>query len=164
VVFDLDKKQLDMRVIRKVSETIELPEATAEAAFERVRLRSLGADAELRNAEGGGLSYGEFAKQLGIASRQTIHDYHQDKKIIRWSKGARNFRYPAWQILDHKLLPGLDIVLKILHERHLSPLDIISILLTPMRDLNDNRPLDLLRQGKIDKVVAAINRYGDIGA
>jgi hypothetical protein len=123
-----------LRAIRKVGETIELPEATAEASCERVRLRSLGIDEELRNAEGGGLSDAEFAKQLGIASRQNIHNYHHDKKIIRWSKGARNFRYPAWQILDHKLLPGLDKVLKILHQKHLSPLDIISILLTPMRD------------------------------
>jgi hypothetical protein len=153
-----------MLIIRKVGETIEFSEATAEAAFERVRLHSLGADAELRNAEGGGLSDAEFAERLGVASRETIRQYRAKKQIFGWPKGARNFRYPAWQILDHKFLPGLAEVLNILHEKHLSPLAIIGIVLTPMRDLNDNRPLDLLRQGKIARVVAALQRYGDIGA
>src|SRR5580692_10394231 len=50
-----------LRVMRKVSEKIALPKVTTDEALERVRLRSLGADDELRDAEGGGLSDAEFA-------------------------------------------------------------------------------------------------------
>ena len=49
----------------------QIPEDVVDAAFERVRLRSLGAGDELRNAEGGGLSDAEFAAQLGLRSRET---------------------------------------------------------------------------------------------
>jgi hypothetical protein len=142
----------------------ELAETTREAAFERVRLRSLDADAELRNAEGGGLSDAEFAARLGLASRETIRQYRVKGRIFGWPKGSRSYRYPAWQIHRSELLPGLDRVLNVLYQKKLAPLAIISYFLTPSSGLNDVRPLELLREGKIKEVVADAERYGDIGA
>ncbi len=87
-----------LRVMRRVSEKISLANVTPDAAFERVLLRSLGADSELRDAEGGGLSDAEFAERMGLGSRETIRQYREKGRIFGWLKGSRSYRYPAWQI------------------------------------------------------------------
>jgi hypothetical protein len=152
-----------LRVMRKVSEEIELPAVNSDAAFERVRLQSLGADDELRNAEGGGLSDAEFARRLGISSRETVRKYRLNNTIFGYLKGLRTYRYPAWQIHHGQLLPGLDRVIGILLHKRLQPLSMIGYFLTPSSDLDENRPLDLLRKGQVEAVVADAKRYGDIG-
>jgi hypothetical protein len=152
-----------LRVMRKVSEEIEFPKPTADAAFERVRLRSLGADDELRAAEGGGLSDAEFAARLGIRSRETIRQYRAKKLIFGWHKDLRSYRYPAWQIHRKALLPGLEQIIAVLERKGLQPLAIIGYFLTPSSDLGDTRPLDLLRKGQVAEVLADAERYGDIG-
>jgi hypothetical protein len=153
-----------LRVMRRVSEGIALPKLGADAAFERVLLRSLGADSELRAAEGGGLSDAEFAERLGLGSRETIRQYRGKGRIFGWRKDSRSYRYPAWQIHRQELLPGLAEVLAVFKEKELHPLSIIGYVLTPSDGLDDARPLDLLREGKVDEVVADAKRYGDIGA
>jgi hypothetical protein len=153
-----------LRVMRKVSEEIELPKGTVDAAFERVRLRSLGADDELLDAEGGGLSDTEFASRLRIRSRETIRQYREKQRIFGWRKDLRSYRYPAWMIYRNHLLPGLDKVIAVLTHKGLQPLSMVSYFLTPSNDLGDLRPLDLLRKGQIEEVVADAERYGDIGS
>jgi hypothetical protein len=153
-----------LRVMRRVSEKIALTKLTPDAAFERVLLRSLDADSELREAEGGGLSDAEFAEHMGLGSRETIRQYRGKGRIFGWIKGSRSYRYPAWQIHRKELLPGLAEVLAVLNEKQLHSLSIIGYFLTPSDGLDDVRPLDLLREGKVDEVVADAKRYGDIGA
>jgi hypothetical protein len=160
---DVDGTQA-LRVMRRVSEGIALPKLGADAAFERVLLRSLGADSELRAAEGGGLSDAEFAERLGLGSRETIRQYRGKGRIFGWLKGSRSYRYPAWQIHRQELLPGLAEVLAVLNEKGLHSLSTIGYFLTPSDGLDDARPLDLLREGKVDEVVADAKRYGDIGS
>jgi hypothetical protein len=159
---DLDATEA-LRVMRRVSEEIELPKAAPDASFERVRLRSLGADDELRDAEGGGLSDSEFASRLKIKSRETIRQYREKHRIFGWRKDLRSYRYPAWQIHHNQLLPGLERVIAVLTEKGLQPLSIISYFLTPSSDLGEARPLDLLREGQVEEVVAHSERYGEIG-
>jgi nucleoid DNA-binding protein len=153
-----------LRVIRTIGETIEIPSDAEEEAFERVRLRSLGADAELRDAEGGGLSDMEFATGMGLSARETVRQYREKGRIFAWRKDLRSYRYPAWQIHRKQLLPGLSEVLAVLREKPLEPLSIVGYFLTPSDDLDDARPLDLLREGKVAEVVADAKRYGDIGS
>ena len=136
---------------------------TADAAFERVRLRSLGAGDELRNAEGGGLSDAEFAARLELRSRETIHQYREKGRIFSWLD-SRSHHYPAWQIYQKELLPGLAQVLAVLKAKELHPLAMISYFLTPSYGLGERRPLDMLREGKVADVVSDAERYGDIGA
>jgi hypothetical protein len=152
-----------LRVMRRVSEEIELPKAAPDASFERVRLRSLGADDELRDAEGGGLSDAEFAARLKIKSRETIRQYREKHRIFGWRKDLRSYRYPAWQIHHNQLLPGLERVIVVLTQKGLQPLSIIGYFLTPSSDLDDVRPLDLLREGRVEEVVPDAERYGEIG-
>ncbi len=103
-----------LSAIREVGEEIEVPAGNTDAAFERVRLRSLGVDDELREAEGGGLSDAQFAHSLGIKSRETIRKYREGRRIFGFRKGVRAYRYPAWQIYEGQLLPGLGEVIAIL--------------------------------------------------
>ena len=152
-----------LRAMRKVSEEIQLPEGDTDAAFERVRLRSVGASEELRDAEGGGLSDAQFAHRLRIKSRETIRKYRQTHRVFGYRKGVRTYRYPAWQIHEGQLLPGLDKALRALATKKLQPLSIIGYFLTPNSDLDGARPLDFLRKGRLDEVVADAKRYGDIG-
>jgi len=153
-----------LRVIRTIGETIEIPSDAEEEAFERVRLRSLGADAELRDAEGGGLSDMEFATAMGLSARETVRQYREKGRIFAWRKDLRSYRYPAWQIHRNQLLPGLSEVLAVLKEKPLEPLSIVGYFLTPSDDFDDARPLDLLREGQVAEVVADAKRYGDIGS
>ena len=153
-----------LRVMRTIGERIEIPEDAEDEAFERVRLRSLGADVELGDAEGGGLSDSEFAARMGVSSRETIRQYRGKGLIFAWPKDMRSYRYPAWQIHRRQLLPGLAEVLAVLREKQLEPFSIIGYFLTPSDDLDDARPLDLLREGKVAEVVADAKRYGDIGS
>jgi nucleoid DNA-binding protein len=153
-----------LRVIRTIGETIEIPSDAEEEAFERVRLRSLGADTELRDAEGGGLSDMEFAASMGLSARETVRQYREKGRIFAWRKDLRSYRYPAWQIHRKQLLPGLSEVLAVLKEKPLEPLSIVGYFLTPSDDLDDTRPLDLLREDKVAEVVADAKRYGDIGS
>jgi hypothetical protein len=152
-----------LRAIRQVGEEIEVPAGNTDAAFERVRLRSVGVENELRDAEGGGLSDAQFAHSLGIKSRETIRKYREGRRIFGFRKGVRAYRYPAWQIHEGQLLPGLDKVIEILVGKKLQPLSIISYFLTPSSDLDEARPLDVLRKGRVEDVVADAKRYGDIG-
>lgn len=153
-----------LRVLRRVGETLPVAEADAGAAFEKARLRSLGVEDELRSLEGGGLSDAEFARRLGLTSRETVRNYRAKGRIFAWEKGARNLRYPAWQIHQRTLLPGLDQVLVILNERDLSPLALVNYFLSVSEELGGRRPLDLLREGRIEDVTTHARRYGQIGA
>ncbi len=141
--------------------------AGSEIAYERVRLRSLLAERNLRDAEGDGLSDQEFADMLGVV-RETIRKYREKGLVFAWKKDTRSFRYPAWQIHQGQLLSGLGQVLAILREKwtitqNEDAFSILGYFLTPSTDLENQRPLDLLRMGKVEEVLADARRYGDIG-
>jgi transcriptional regulator with XRE-family HTH domain len=152
-----------LRLLRAAGERVPAPVDDRAAAFERVRVRSMGVEDELRTLEGGGLSDAEFARKLGLSSRETIRAYRERGAIFAWEKGTRNLRYPAWQIHEHALLPGLAEVLAILREKGLSPLGLINYFLSESEELDGARPLDLLRQKRIDEVTAHARRYAVLG-
>lgn len=161
----LELKAADsLRVLRIVGETIPMNEDDAALAFEKVRIRSTGVEDEIRTAEGGGISDAEFARRLGLRSRETVRGYRQAGEIFAWEKGARNLQYPAWQIHAHRLLPGLSAVLAILGQRELTPLAIANYVLSESDALEGKRPLDLLREDRVEEVVHHARRYGEIGA
>ena len=153
-----------LQVLRAAGERVPVMLDDRAAAFERVRVRSLGVEDELREMEGGGISDAEFAQRLGLGSRETIRAYRSKGAIFAWEKGARNLRYPAWQIHKQTLLPGLADVLNILREKDTSALGIINYFLSECDELEGARPLDLLREKRIAEVTTHTRRYGKIGA
>jgi len=144
----------DMQKAAK-DELSEMQTQAAQAAFEKVRLRSVGIEDEILAEEGGALSVEQFTKALGGVS---ILDYRRDQRVFGVPRGDKRV-YPAWQIYKKKLVPGLSGVLKVLGDT--DPLGIATYFLTPAEALDDKRPLDLLRAGKIDKVVAHAKHHVD---
>jgi hypothetical protein len=104
-----------------------------------------------------------LAKRLSV-SRSTVHNYREAGRIFALPRGPRNLVYPAWQVHEGRLLPGLEAVLKVLRGPRTSPLGLLLFFLTPAEALDDRRPLDLLRAGESDAVMAHAQRYGVIGA
>lgn len=149
-------------ILRQVAEKVEVTEESE--AFNRVRLRSVGVEEEILAEEGGALSDADFAKRLRLKSRQTVHNYRDSDKIFAITRGARNYVYPALQIHEGALLPGLTEVLRTLRAAKHSPMGILLFFLTPAEALDDKRPLDLLRRGEIDEAVLHAERYGVIGS
>lgn len=152
-----------LHIFRLLGEQLPLDEGDASGAFERVRLRSIGVEEELRQMEGGGLSDAEFAKRLGVSSRETVRKYREKGVIFAWAKDSRNLRYPAWQIHEGRLLPGLAEVLTILHRQKRGAFSIANYFLSKSEELGGCRPLDVLREGRLDDVKAHAER-NDIGA
>jgi hypothetical protein len=153
-----------LSVLRSVGERMTGDVENAPTAFELVRLRSLGAESEVLAEEGGAISDAEFAKTLHLKSRQTVHNYREAGKIFAVKKGARNFVYPAWQIHNSALLPGLEAVLAVLREKKTTPIGIALFFLTPAEALDGDRPLDVLRAGEPAEVVLHAQRYGVAGS
>ena len=152
-----------LHIFRVLGERLPVDEDDRDTAFERVRLRSIGVEEDLRQSEGGGLSDAEFAKRLGVKSRETVRNYREKGLIFAWEKDSRNWRYPAWQVHEGRLLPGLAEVLGILNRQKRSPFALANYFLSESEPLDDRRPLDLLRENRVEEVKAHAERYGDIG-
>ena len=133
---------------------------TEEIAFQRVRMRSQGAEEKLLLEEGGVFSDAEFAEKLGVRSRSTIQNYREQNRIFAVPRGTRNLCYPAWQIFKKDLLPGLGETLGALAGAKPDPFGIVLFFLTPAEALDDERPLDLLRRGEAEAVIALARHHG----
>jgi DNA-binding transcriptional regulator YiaG len=153
-----------LHLLLVTGEKLPVDQKDQNAAFERVRLRSLGVVEEVRDMEGGGLSDAEFAARLGVSARETVRNYREKGRIFAWEKDARNLRYPAWQIHDGGLLPGLTEVLAALTKHGRSAFAIANYFLSESEELGGKRPLDLLRAKRAEEVKAHAERYGSIGA
>ena len=142
-------------------QVMQTSKANAEdIAFQRVRMRSQGAEEKLLAEEGGVLSDAEFAEKLGVRSRSTIQNYREQNKIFAVPRGTRNLGYPAWQIFKKDVLPGLGETLGALAGGGPDPFSVLLFFLTPAEALGDERPLDLLRRGDVEAVVALAQYHG----
>ena len=108
-------------------------------------------DDELISAE-------EAARRLGV-SRATIYNWIDSRRLLGWRLTRQGTLIPAEQILGPgELVPGIDQVLEILVDpratwrflKEESP-----FFDTPLR------PIDVLKAGKVDDVVAAARTSGD---
>jgi hypothetical protein len=127
-----------------------------------VLARGILARKELELAEGGSLSAEELANALG-RTRQGIDYLRREGSILAWRTTQGKWRYPAWQLTDQGgLLPGVGESLKALNTR--SEWEPMIFFLSPRESLGGNRPLDLLRAGRIRDAIAAAERHGGHGA
>jgi hypothetical protein len=106
----------------------------------------------------GALSAPQVAKLLGT-SRQTPHDRVQAGTLLGvMDKGA--LKFPAWQFDSQGpdgVIDGLKEVLKALH---ISDFAKLSWLMRPLPNLEGLTPVEVLKQGGIDKVIAEANALG----
>ncbi len=110
--------------------------------------------------EGGSMSAEETARCLGFTKQSVLNTYHAGK-LLGWrteKQGA--IRFPVWQFAEHRRLPGLQAVLAKLNEGQiLDDWGKIGFFLQTHGTLNGRRPLDILREGRVDPVIKAAEAY-----
>jgi hypothetical protein len=120
------------------------------------RLRGIRAKQRLLQAEGGVVSGQEFADLVGV-SRQAIDKRRRHGTLIGLALGKKGYVYPVWQA--EVGLGGLKPVFAALSEY--GPWTQAVFMLTPNTWLGGETPLDRLRQGDTETVVAAARMYGE---
>jgi hypothetical protein len=154
---------------------LSLPEAFVAleeraAQVQAARARGVAMRARLVEEEGGLLSGEQAAARLGI-SRQAIDKRRRAGTLLAIPRPSRGFGYPAWQFPtdadtaandEGGRLPGLAETLKALGKE--PPLAKQRFFLSGNHRLGKARPLDRLREGRVDEVVRAARAFGEHGA
>jgi predicted DNA-binding transcriptional regulator AlpA len=122
--------------------------ARAEASDEKQKLLE---------AEGGCVTVSEAAKLLGI-SRQAIDKRRANGSLLAVTHHRRGYLYPKWQFS----LAGIDQVLEKLSDE--GSWTKMIFLLSPTARFSGSSPLDYLRQGRVEEVLAHAETWGDTTA
>jgi hypothetical protein len=130
------------------------PAASARSVLSAQRSNLLRAFARRRALLEDSLSSTEVVELLGAASRQTAHDRLAAGSLLAIKDGGR-LRYPIWQFDAEGpdgVVEGLPEVLAEL--RLTTQLGQISWFVSPKRALGNSAPIDALRAGELDAVLA----------
>ena len=163
VTADLPAKELRLEssmlrvLLERLADRVVLPDP-----LDRARFRGLLAMRELLATEGGALSATDLTSVLGI-SRQAVDKRRKAGALLALEVPRRGILYPAWQFTDTgELLPGFVKVLEALAEH--DPWAQARFFLSASARLGERRPLDRLRAGELDRVLAAAAAFGEHGA
>lgn len=126
--------------------------APLTSAFERGSVMKR----ELLRMEGGSLSPTEFSERIGLTLQELEHEL-----VFHLTVDGGKV-YPSFQIADGHLIPGINDVLAAFTVD--DPWMQVNFMLTGDRRLGGRRPIDLLREGRIDEVVRAAAAYGEHGS
>jgi hypothetical protein len=122
------------------------------------RLRGVDRQRNLLQSGGGAYSAEQVGEILGI-SRQAVDKRRRDGKLIGLMRGRRGYAYPVWQFENGKTLQFLEDVLEILRKN--DPWMQVAFFLNNNTRLHGRKPVDVLREGKIDEVREAAASYGE---
>lgn len=112
--------------------------------------------------EGGSMSADETAHYLGISKQAAIGQYHAGKLLAWKTEKQGALRFPVWQFVDHRRLNGLPEILdKLNASGMLDDWGKVGFFLQTSAQLNNRRPLDLLRENKKDPVLRAAEAYAE---
>lgn len=125
------------------------------------RLRGLLAQRQLLEERGGTLTASEVAKLLGI-TRQAVNQRRQAGRLLGLSLGRHGYAYPIWQLDGRGVIPGFEETLATL-EGH-DPWMQAQFFLSRSLRLENQAPLDALKQGDVEGVREAAAAYGEHGA
>jgi excisionase family DNA binding protein len=121
-------------------------------------LRRLVVSRDSDSGEGEVLSISEAAELLDV-TRVTVYAWIESKRLLAWRATRRGVLIPAEQIVGAgEVVPGISQVLAVIPEPQAAWdfLDEESAFLDPESSV---RPIDALRQGKVDAVVAAAHSF-----
>jgi hypothetical protein len=113
--------------------------------------------AQTRGWEGDVISAAEVACRFGIADAR-LEAMRRAKQVIAFRCGVDGFNYPAQQFSDSGVVPALDQLLGIIGTAG----ECWHWLLEDCAELGEVPPLELLKQGRIDEVLAAAHLQYDI--
>jgi hypothetical protein len=101
---------------------------------------------------------GQQVAELLALSREAVNKRRRNKQLLAINLGKRDYRYPAWQFQEGKVLTGLKEVLHALDTvGEWSPLIFFCSGDTRLRG---ETPLERLQRGDISAVVTAARCYG----
>jgi biotin operon repressor len=159
-VAEIAASPTDLQVAVGALEQLDAIEIQPDA-FTQARLRGLRERERLLDAEGGTLTADQVAQRLGL-TRQAVNKRRQAGTLVGLEVGRHGYRYPAWQFTQRGVLDGLAQVLAAL-----APADAWmqhTFVLSPNSRLDDRRPLDEWRAGRLDRVLRAARTFGEHGA
>jgi hypothetical protein len=108
--------------------------------------------AELQKAEGGAYSGAELRAKWDLTAA-VLHRRRKEHRILYWRDSRHDFFYPRWQFTEAgALLPGIQDILQLFNSE--DEWRLMGYFLGSRRQLGNQRPLDLLRQGKVKEAVA----------
>jgi hypothetical protein len=136
------------------------PASKRENRLANAIARGLSARQQLIAEAGGSLSADEAAKEIGLSKTAILNRYHHGN-IIGWREERQNaVRFPIWQFSEHHVIPGIEEALRILNtESRVDDWGRMLFFLQKNRRLNDKRPLDYLRENKLEPVLIAAQAY-----
>jgi len=149
------------RLARVAFELSISPKPSRQDKLALALARGLAARQQLARAEGGSLSSAEVARLLGI-SKATVLRRLEAGQMVAWHEGRRQgARFPRWQFdRDGQLLVGLEEVLGILNRgERLDSWGKVLFFLLPQSSFGHKRPLELLREGRLEDVRLAAEAY-----
>lgn len=162
------RNQGSQRLAELTRETFEfvLGESSKPTRQDKLALalaRGIETRQKLAEAEGGSLSSEEVARMLGISKTAVLKRLNAGK-MLAWQEerlGAR--RFPRWQFDEQGvLLSGMGEVLQCLKANpHLDDWAKILFFLQNKPSLGGQRPLDLLRNGRVKEAVQSAHAYAD---
>jgi hypothetical protein len=139
---------------------LEILSPPAEPFFP-ARLRGIRIKRELLGVEGAPLISEEVAAHLGV-TRQAVNKRRAVGRLLAVPTGRKGLQYPSWQFTEGGVLPGLEGVLQALEG--LDAWSQIRFFLTGDARLGGARPLDELRDGRVERVIRAAQAFGEHGA
>ena len=164
----IDKQELIQKVSASIESGISLDklfdilEALTLAKEEsdpllKVKLKGLEVKKKLLSQHGEPLSSQDIANLLNM-SRQAVDKRRQNNKLLGLLLGRRGYLYPSWQFKDGNTLSGWESTLAVLTE--ISPWGKLQFMLSGDASLDDKTPLECLKAGETERVIAAAKAYG----
>ena len=134
------------------------PDARARAVLRGVEY----ARADLRDA-GGAYDIEQVRALLHDVSRQAVDKRVKDGSLLAVPGPSNRRRFPTVQFRDDgAVIEGLKEVQETLG--YSSPWAVLNFLVNPDDNLNDERPIDVLRRGELNRVLESARRIGMQGA
>jgi hypothetical protein len=108
--------------------------------------------ASLQQAEGGAYSSAQLGEQFNL-SAAVLYRRRNEHRIVYWRDPKNSYFYPRWQFNEAgALLPGIQEILQDFKSQ--DEWRIMRYFLGPRKQLGNRRPLDLIRAGEIEAVLA----------
>jgi len=134
------------------------PPAYAPGSRARALLQGMKiAEADLQEA-GGTFTAAEAQRLLNGVSRQALEKRVKDGSLLAVPGPSNRRRYPAMQFTGEGVVPGLKAVQEALPTHN--PWTILNFLVHPDERLGGRKPIEMLRDGDADLVVAAARGMG----
>jgi len=98
----------------------------------------------------------QLQRELGI-QRSTLHEWQRRGEVIGLLRGTRNHVFPVEQFIDGRPLKGIGQVLAAARSPRVAWLWLV----TANPQLDDRRPIDLLKEDRVDEVADAAREAFD---